>query len=100
MPVAVITEFPIGDRSTENYDFLAEKLAAQEIDGLIMHSAGFDDGNDVWRQVDIWETREQAERFMQQMMEGFDPTELPRPDTAVQEPTRQGLYELHGFVQK
>ena len=98
MPVAVITEFPIGARSTENYDFVAEKLNAQEIDGLLVHSAGFDDGNDVWRQVDIWETREQAERFMKQMTEGFDPTELPRPDTAAQEPTRQGMYELHGFV--
>jgi len=98
MAVAYISEFPIGDRSTENYEFLKEKLAGEQIDGLLVHTAGFDDHNGVWRLVDVWETREQAERFMQRMMELVTPDELPRPDTATQTPTREGYYELHDFL--
>ena len=56
MAVAYISEFPIGDRSTENYEFLKEKLAGEQIDGLLVHTAGFDDHNGVWRLVDVWET--------------------------------------------
>ena len=98
MPVAFIQEFPIGDRSTENYDFMKNKLAGEHIDGLLAHTAGFDDEGGVWRMVDVWETREHAERFMQRMMETVKPEELPRPDTATQEPSRQGYYELHDLV--
>ena len=97
MAVAYITEFPIGDRSTENYEFLKEKLGDEKIEGLLVHTAGFDDDSGVWRLVDVWETREQAERFMKRMMEMVTPEELPRPDTAV-EPTREAYYELHDFV--
>jgi len=98
MAVAYISEFPIGDRSTENYEFMKEKLAGEKIDGLIFHTAGFDDDNGVWRLVDVWETREQAEKFMERMMGMVRPEELPRPDTAAQRPTREGLYELHDLV--
>jgi hypothetical protein len=97
MPVAFVHEFPIGDRSTENYDFLMEKLAGQEIDGLLVHAAGFDDDAGVWRQVDIWETREQGEKFMEQVMGSITPESLPRPEFAEVEPSRQATYELHGF---
>jgi hypothetical protein len=99
MPVAFIQEFPIGDRSTDNYEFMKEKLAGEEIDGLLVHTAGFDDESGVWRLLDVWETRDQADRFMQRMMEMVRPEELPRPDTADQEPTRQAYYELHDFVE-
>jgi hypothetical protein len=98
MAIAYISEFPIGDRSTENYEFMKEKLAGEKIDGLIFHTAGFDDDNGVWRLVDVWETREQAEKFMERMMGMVRPEELPRPDTAAQHPTREGFYELHDLV--
>ena len=98
MAVAHISEFPIGDRSTENYEFMKEKLAGEKIDGLIVHTAGFDDDNGVWRLVEVWETREQAERFMERMMGMVRPEELPRPDTAAQRPTRESYYELHDLV--
>ncbi len=39
MAVAYIMEFPIGDRSTENYEFLKEKLGDVEIEGLLIHNA-------------------------------------------------------------
>jgi hypothetical protein len=99
MPVAYIQEFPIGDRSTENYEFIKEKLAGAKIEGLLVHTAGFDDDNNVWRLVDVWETRQHAERFMRRMMEMVSPEDLPRPDTAAQRPDREGYYELHDFVQ-
>lgn len=98
MPVAYIQEFPIGDRSTENYEFMKGKLGGEQIEGLLVHTAGFDDDNGVWRLVDVWETREHADRFMQRMLEMFEPEELPRPDTAAEQPSRQGYYELHDFV--
>lgn len=98
MPVAYIQEFPIDDRSTENYEFMKEKLAGEKIEGLLMHTAGFDDGNGVWRLVDVWETREQAEGFMQRMMEMVKPEDLPRPEKATQRPSRESYYELHDFV--
>jgi hypothetical protein len=98
VPVAYIQEFPIGDRSTENYEFMKEKLGGEQIEGLLVHTAGFDDDNGVWRLVDVWETREHADRFMERMMGMVRPEELPRPDTATEEPTRQGYYELHDFL--
>ena len=98
MPVVYISEFPIGDRSTENYDFMKDKLDGEEIDGLLVHAAGFDDDNGVWRMVDVWETREQADQFMERMMNMVRPEELPRPDTATEKPMRESYYELHDFV--
>ena len=47
---------------------MKDKLAGEKIDGLIFHTAGFDDDNGVWRLVDVWETREQGEKFMERMM--------------------------------
>ena len=51
-----------------HHDFLMEKLGGEQIDGLRVHTAGFDDEAGVWRQVDVWESREQADRFMEQLM--------------------------------
>ena len=46
MAVVYVQEFPTGDRSTENYDFVAEKDGPFE--GLIVHTAGFDDESGVF----------------------------------------------------
>jgi len=43
MTVVFIQEFPIGDRSTENYEFMKDKIGDEKIEGLIVHKAGFDD---------------------------------------------------------
>jgi len=64
MAVAYVQEFEIGDRSTKNYDFVADKVGDGPFDGLIIHTAGFDDEAGVFRILDVWETREQAERFL------------------------------------
>ena len=60
MAVAYIQEFPIGDRSTTNYDFVADKIGDGPFDGLIVHTAGFDGEAGVFRILDVWETREHA----------------------------------------
>ena len=52
MAVAYIQEFPIGDRSTVNYDFVAERVGEGPFEGLISHSAGFDDEAGVFRIFD------------------------------------------------
>jgi hypothetical protein len=100
MAVAYVQEFEIGDRSTRNYDFIADKIGDGPFDGLIAHTAGFDDEAGVFRIFDIWETREHAERFLAEHVQpiveqGQDA--FPNPD-AFTEPTRDGFYELHHVV--
>ncbi len=94
MPVAFIQEFAIETRSTTNYDTVKERLGDAPIDGLIVHTAGFDDDSGVFRILDVWESREHGERFLEHVMAivGSElPADAPRP-------TRQGFYELHGLV--
>ena len=69
MPVAFVQEFAITDRSTKNYDSVKERLGGDPIDGLIFHTAGFDDDNDVFRIFDVWESREHADRFLECVMD-------------------------------
>ena len=95
MAIVHMQEYEIGDRSTDNYDFMKEKLGDTPIDGLILHTAGFDDEGGAFRIIDIWETREHADRFMARMMAIVEsPEDLPRPETAAP-PTRESHYELH-----
>src|SRR5437867_24927 len=65
--IAYLQEFKIrdGDTSTTNNDAVA---AAHDIqyapDGLLIHTAGFDHDAGVFRILDVWETREQGEKFI------------------------------------
>jgi hypothetical protein len=100
MAVAYVQEFPIQNRSTENYDFVAAKIGDGPFDGLIAHSAGFDDEAGVFRILDIWESREQGERFLAEHVQPLvdeGPQAFPNPDNFTQ-PTRDGFYELHHVV--
>ena len=65
MAVAYVQEWPIVDRSTDNYDFIADKIGTGPFDGLILHSAGFDEADGVFRIFDIWESKEQAQQFIE-----------------------------------
>jgi len=100
MAVAYIQEFPIERRSTTNYDWVKEKIGDGPFDGLICHTAGFDDDGNVFRILDVWETREHAEQFLAEhvkplMEEG--PSAFPDPDNFTP-PTRDSFYELHDVV--
>ena len=100
MAVAYIQEFPIVNRSTENYDFVAEKIGNGPFDGLIAHTAGFDDDAGVFRIFDIWETRKHAERFLVEHVQPLidqGPQAFPNPDNFTQ-PSRDSFYELHDAV--
>jgi len=100
MAVAYIQEFPAGDRSTNNYDFIAEKVGEGPIDGLIAHTAGFDDEAGVFRIFDIWETREQAQRFLDERIQPLvdqGPSAFPNPDNFYP-PSKDGFFELHNVI--
>jgi hypothetical protein len=102
MAFVYIQEFEIGDRSTENYDFVKERVGEGPFTGLVVHTAGFDDANGVFRIVDIWESREDFERFDSEKIQPMiaeGPEGFPRPD-AFTPPTREGIYELHDLVQQ
>ena len=102
MAVAYLQEFQIqgGDTSTTNYDAVVAALDLQEApDGLLIHTAGFDHDAGVFRIFDVWETREQGEKFY---TEGIGPI-IDRMGTAAAEsgdttfapPTREAWYDLH-----
>lgn len=100
MAVVYIQEFPIQDRSTQNYDHVADKVGDGPFDGLIVHTAGFDDDAGVFRILDVWETQEQAERFLAEYVQPMidqGPAGFPNPD-AFAMPTRDGFYDLHHVV--
>ena len=100
MAVVYIQEFPIGDRTTTNYDWVADKIGNGPFDGLIAHTAGFDDEAGVFRILDVWETREHAERFVAEYVQPLiekGPEAFPNAE-AFAEPTRESFYELHHVV--
>ena len=100
MAVVYVQEFPIVDRTTANYDYVAGKIGDGPFQGLIAHTAGFDDEAGVFRILDVWETREDAERFIAEQVQPLveqGPQGFPNPDTFA-EPTRDGFYELHHVV--
>jgi hypothetical protein len=100
MAVAFIQEFPIQNRSTENYDYVKGQIGDGPFDGLILHTAGFDDEGGVFRILDVWETREQAERFLAEHVQPLveaGPESFPAPDNFTP-PSRETYYELHDVV--
>ena len=102
MPVAFVQEFAIrdGDTSTENYDAVASALNIQHApDGALIHTAGFDLDAGVFRIFDVWETREQGERFiadqLNPILERMAGEAQERGDTSFTPPDREAWYELH-----
>ena len=101
MAVVFVQEFTIDgdDRSTANYDAVNDRLNADADPpaGLIVHTAGFDSDGGVFRIMDVWETKEDGERFtrerlgpiVQELMAG-------RPDAPP--PSREASYELHHLI--
>jgi hypothetical protein len=100
MAVAFVQEFPVdpsGDRSTTNYDAIQQRLDATSNppEGGILHTAGFDEEAGVFRIFDVWETREQAERFVQ---ERVMPIVQEVTGGQAAPPQRQYFYELHDLM--
>jgi hypothetical protein len=98
MAVAFVQEFPISgdDRSTANYDALNDHVMESGVpDGLVSHSAGFDEDAGVFRIFDIWESQAQAQRFIDGIIMPFV---QPALDSGAPPPARQAFYELHNVV--
>jgi hypothetical protein len=100
MAVAYLQEFKIvdGDTSTANYDAVVEKLSLTTApDGLIVHTAGFDHDAGVFRIFDVWETREQGDRFIDEQLQPiFDEIMAAHPNPeSLTPPDRETWYELH-----
>jgi hypothetical protein len=102
VPIAFIQEFPIveGDTSTANYDAVAAKLDLRGAApaGLLLHTAGFDHETGVFRIFDVWETRDQGERFMKERLEPIIASMIAAATESGEvfaPPARESWYELH-----
>jgi hypothetical protein len=100
--IAFMQEWPIqdGDTSTTNYDAISAELNLQQApDGLLIHTAGFDHDSGVFRIFDVWESREQADKFMTEklnpIIERMMAEATERADETFRPPAREAWYELH-----
>jgi hypothetical protein len=105
MAVAFVQEFAIrdGDTSTTNYDAVGAALNLQNApDGALIHTAGFDTDAGVFRIFDVWQTREQGERFIAEtlmpILERLRAEAEARGDDSFTPPDREGWYELHDVM--
>lgn len=95
MAVAFVQEFKIegDDRSTTNYDAINARLTQEDApEGLLIHFAGFDEGAGVFRVVNVWDTREQGQRYLD---EKIMPTVRELVPGGGRAPDRETAYELH-----
>jgi hypothetical protein len=99
--VAYLQEFEIvgGDTSTPNYDAVVAALDLKEApDGLLIHTAGFDHDGGVFRIFDVWESREQGEKFLNEtlmpIVERMAGDAAQRGDE-FRPPNRETWYDLH-----
>jgi hypothetical protein len=102
MAVAFVQEFDIeagGDRSTTNYDAVASRLGDLRPDGLLIHTAGFDEDALVFRIFDVWDTEEQGRRFIdEQVMPVVTELMAGQPEGTGGPPRRETFYELHDVI--
>ena len=101
MPVAYVQEFVIvnGNTSTTNYDSVVKELSLKSgsIEGLVLHTAGFDHEKGVFRIFDVWESREVGQKWID---EALNPVlermmaDAPDP-SALTPPASDYWYDLH-----
>jgi len=95
---AFVQEFPqeAGDTTTANYDAIHRTIMGKVTDqptGLIIHTAGFT--GDVFRIFEVWESREQCERFQEEVvMPSVMEVMSGDPGT----PPKTTSYELHNVL--
>ena len=102
MAVAYLQEFTIqdGDTSTTNYDAVSAALDLKDVpDGLLIHTAGFDHDGGVFRIFDVWQSREQGEKFIKErlnpIIEPMAAAAAQDPNSNFTPPNRETWYELH-----
>ena len=100
MAIAYLQEFTIkdGDTSTTNYDTVAAALDLKNVpDGLLIHTAGFDHDAGVFRILDVWESRAQGEKFINERLNPVLEKAMAAAENpgALEPPSRESWYELH-----
>jgi len=97
MPVAFIQEFAAtdDDRSTANYDMVVKQVMPEKDwpQGLLFHTAGWDEEARVFRIFDVWETQEDSQRFQDERV-------MPIVQGVGAPPDRSHYYELHHLVKQ
>jgi hypothetical protein len=100
MAVAFIQEWRNAAPGTSNYDAVSARLEAQQDnspEGLIAHTAGRD-SNGIFRIFDIWESREQAQRFYEQRLMPIVQELMSQRGEDMSPPDTTDTYELHDFI--
>lgn len=101
MPYLVLQEFKMDgdDRSTTNYDAVSEHIgmATNPPDGMIIHTAGWDEEAGVFRIVEVWETQEDSSRFRRERLQPAFEAKLGAGNAP---PDRDGSYELHNLISR
>ncbi len=102
MPFVVLQEFKIerDNRSTTNYDSVSQHIGmdTNPPDGMIIHTAGWDEEGGVFRIFEVWETQEDSERFRRERLQPAFEAEL-EPAT-MRPPDRDASYELHNLISR
>jgi hypothetical protein len=90
MPIAVLIDNPEGSR--EIYEKVRAELALEAPAGGIFHCAG-PSPNGGWRVIEVWETREDADRFRnERLLPAFEAVGAPRPSVQPE------VWELHNVM--
>lgn len=100
MATAFVQEFAIdaGDTSTANYDAVAGEIGRAAPEGLIVHTAGFDHDRGVFRIVDVWESREAGQRFMDEKLMPIIERMAAERGPDFSPPDAESWYELHDVI--
>jgi quinol monooxygenase YgiN len=99
MAFAFVQDFPpdADDTSTSNYDAIhasiMQKAGDQADVGLIIHTAGHTE--DGFRIFEVWESREQCEKFMNEVVM---PSVMEVTKGSPGTPPRTTGYELHNLL--
>jgi hypothetical protein len=89
MTVAMMVDNPEGSR--EIYDSVRERLGLEKPAGGILHVAG-PSPNGGWRVIEVWESEQDAKRFVQErLLPAFQATGAPAP------PAPQ-LWPVHSYM--
>jgi hypothetical protein len=76
MAVAMLVDNPEG--SQETYDRVRERLSLDRPAGGIFHVAG-PSPNGGWRVIEVWESEEDAKRFVERLRPAFEAVGAPPP---------------------
>jgi hypothetical protein len=101
MATVLVQEFKIldNDRSTTNYDHVIGRLSldSEPPDGLIVHTAGWDEKAGVFRIVAVWQSAAAAATFMRDRLQPVL-DEGPVNPVRREEPDLESMYDVHHIV--